>query len=85
MLTPKNTNTFNNTKIVELKQSYPVLVQEVNKLKEKVEEDGKKKEMFGECAKDLIGNIYDKLDKGGSGKTQAEVRSLLEKLAWKIE
>lgn len=54
MLTPKNTNTFNNTKIVELKQSYPVLVQEVNKLKEKVEEDGKKKEMFGECAKDLV-------------------------------
>ena len=32
MLTPKST-TLNNTKIVELKQSYPVLVQEVNKLK----------------------------------------------------
>lgn len=32
MLTPKST-TLENTKIVELKQSYPVLVQEVKKLK----------------------------------------------------
>jgi serine/threonine protein kinase len=33
MLTPKNTNTLNNTKIVEMKQSYPILVEEVKQLK----------------------------------------------------
>lgn len=80
MLTPKNT-TLNNTKIVELKQSYPVLVQEVNKLKEKVEEDGRKKETFGIESKEIIEDVLCKLEEG----KVAEIKRALDKLSYKIE
>ena len=33
MLTPKHTTTLENTKIVEMKQSYPILIEEVKQLR----------------------------------------------------
>lgn len=54
MLTPKHTTTLDSTKIVEMKQSYPILMEEVKQLRKDSEGQQKSREMFVEEMRDML-------------------------------
>lgn len=73
MLTPKHT-TFDNTKLVEMKQSYPILQEQVKQLRKELDDERGMKEEFLGAVRGLLGRV----------RGQGEMEGVLGELEYRI-